>query len=43
MHLLPDLGYGEVSQEIEKLKELVPHKSDLVYQHFSVNRDIHNM
>ena len=23
--------------------ELVPHKSDLVYQYFSVNRDIHNM
>ena len=44
MHLFPDPGYGEVPQEIERLYELVPLKSDLVYQHFSVNvnRDIHN-
>ena len=39
MYLFPDPGYGEVPQEIERL---VPHKSDLVYQYFSVNRDIHN-
>ena len=43
MYSFPDPGYGEVPQEIERLYELVPHKSDLVYQHFSVNRDIHNI
>ena len=44
MHLFPDPGYGEVPQEIETLYyDLDPHKSDLVYQHFSVNRDIHNI
>ena len=43
MYLFPDPGYGEVPQEKERLKELVPYKSDLVYQHFSVNSDIHNM
>ena len=37
MHLFPDPGYSEVPQEI------VLNKSELVYQHFSVNRDIHNM
>ena len=26
-----------------KVIEVSPQKSDLVYQHFSVNRDIHNM
>ena len=43
MYLFHDLGYGEVPEEIEKLKELVSHKSDLVYQHFFCNRDIPNM
>ena len=38
MHLFPGPSYGEVPQEIERLQELVPHKSDYVYQHFSVNR-----
>ena len=43
MYLFPDPGYGEVPQEIERLWELNPHKSDLVYQYFSVNRDIYNI